>query len=72
MPSSILIFPFPKFIDQFRFMALLSEAIEIMRDRRGHQGRASEPFDVLIVSSDGEKLPPLGSYLRTKRTERKR
>ena len=53
-------------------MALLSEAIEIMRDRRGHQGRASEPFDVLIVSSDGEKLPPLGSYLRTKRKERKR
>ena len=72
MPTLILIFPFPKFIDQFRFMALLSEAIEIMRDRRGHQGRASEPFDVLIVSSDGEKLPPLGSYLRPKRTERKR
>ena len=38
-----------------------------MTDRGGHQGRAlSEPFDVLIVSNNGKKKLPFGSYQRTK------
>ena len=40
-----------------------------MTDRRGHQGWASEPFDALIVSTNGKKLLPFGSYQWTRMKE---